>query len=104
MSSTPAERSLRARLAAHESWGRTPSAQRTARTAPGRDALMQRFLTEADGDPARAESLRKAYYSRLALRSAQSRRRAREARENAAILDQAADDADKALGDAGSAA
>ena len=48
---------------------------RTARTAKARKALEDKFLAEADGDPVRAESLRKAYYARLALKSAQARRR-----------------------------
>lgn len=79
------ERSLAARAAAHESWART--ADRSARTAPARAALLARF--EAEVDPLgvlppderarRAASARKAYYARLALKSVQSRRRARSA-------------------------
>jgi len=71
------ERQLAASIAAHESWANTPD--RSARTAPGRRALDEKFLAQADGDPTRAEHLRKAYFQRLALKSAQSRRRAREA-------------------------
>ena len=70
---TPELRTLRARIAAHESWGRTTD--RTARTANARKALDDKFLAEADGDPKRAENLRKAYYTRLAFKSAQARRR-----------------------------
>ena len=73
---TPAEKRLAAQVAAHESWAATPD--RTARTAPARAALDQKFLDAADGDPVRAEHLRKAYFGRLALKSAQSRRKARE--------------------------
>ena len=51
---------------------------RSARTAKARAALEQKFLDEADGDPIRAEHLRRAYYKRLALKSAQSRRKAQE--------------------------
>jgi hypothetical protein len=40
-------------------------------------------MAEAGGDPVRAEHLRKAWYARLSLRSAQSRRRARENTEAA---------------------
>ena len=69
-------RSLSARVAAHESWART--ADRSARTAPARAAMWQKFLDEAAGDPIRAEHLRKAYYGRLALKSAKSRRKAKE--------------------------
>ena len=47
---------------------------RSARTAPARAALAQRFLDEAGGDPVRAEHIRRAYYARLALKSAQARR------------------------------
>lgn len=69
-----AERKLAAQIAAHESWAQT--VDRTARTAPARAALDQKFLTAADGDPVRATHLRKAHFARLALKSAQSRRKA----------------------------
>ncbi len=76
-------RSITASIAAHESWARTPN--RSARTAPARAALMAKFETEVDPegtlDPReraiRAEHLRKAYFQRLALKSA----KARQARE-----------------------
>jgi hypothetical protein len=42
---TPASRSLQARIAAHESWART--ADRAARTAPARAGLDARFQREA---------------------------------------------------------
>jgi hypothetical protein len=71
------ERQLLARIAAHESWAQTEN--RAARTAPARAALDQKFLEKAGGDPVRAAHLRKAHFARLALKSAQSRRRAREA-------------------------
>jgi hypothetical protein len=70
---TESEVSLQAKIAAHTSWANT--VDRTARTANARRALEDKFLAEADGDPKRAESLRRAYYSRLALKSAQARRR-----------------------------
>jgi len=63
------------RIGAHMSWANTPD--RSARTAPGRAALDQRFLDEADGDPKRAEHLRKVYFQRLAIKSAQARRERR---------------------------
>lgn len=72
-------RSLVASLAAHESWANTTD--RSARTAPARAALMARFEREVDPEgtlePAerarRAEHKRKAYYQRLALKSAKAR-------------------------------
>jgi len=80
--SDSADRRLIARLAAHSSCAQT--AVQTARTAPARAALLLRF--EDQGDPnrqlvpgerrKRAENARKAYYTALALKSAQSRRRA----------------------------
>ena len=73
---TSAERTLRASIAAHESWAATTD--RAARTAPARAALDRKFLDAADGDPVRAEHLRKAHYQRLALKSARARRLARE--------------------------
>ena len=69
---TPAEQSLRGQLAAHKSWFNT--LDRTARTANARNAFEEKFLAEADGDPRRAESLRKQYYAQLAFKSAKARR------------------------------
>jgi len=86
---------LAGQLAAHESWAKTTD--RAARTAPARAAADAKFLAQADGDPVKAQHLRKAFYARLSLKSAQSRRRAGEARETAAVLDHEADDAEKAL-------
>jgi hypothetical protein len=62
-----------ASIAAHVGWANTED--RTARTAPGRAALDQKFLDQAGGDPVRAEHLRKAHFLRLALKSAQARRK-----------------------------
>jgi hypothetical protein len=78
---TPAERSLRARIAVHTSWAQTTD--RAARTAPARRAAVQRFERQVDPDgtlkPAerrrRAEQAMRAHMARLALRSAQARRR-----------------------------
>jgi len=66
------ERQLIASIAAHTSWANTSN--RTARTAPARAALDAKFLAQADGDPRRAASLKKAYFARLALKSSQARR------------------------------
>lgn len=71
------EASLAASALAHKRWGQTKD--RNAATAPGRAAFEQRFLDQADGDPVRAASLRKAYFADLALRSARVRRARREA-------------------------
>jgi hypothetical protein len=76
-----AERTQAAKIAAHESWARTED--RAARTAPARKAADDRFERQVDPDgklpPAeraqRAEHARKAYFARLALKSAQARRR-----------------------------
>ncbi|MGV9676363.1 hypothetical protein ACWDSJ_13870 [Nocardia sp. NPDC003482] len=79
--STPSERALQARIAAHESWAKTPD--RAERTAKARAAMASKFerLVDPDGllSPEerayRAEQLRKAHFTRLALRSAQARRK-----------------------------
>jgi hypothetical protein len=71
--STTAERRLRAQIAAHTSWANT--ADPTARTANARAALEQKFLDLAGGDPVRAQHLRKAHFAKLALKSAQARRK-----------------------------
>lgn len=76
-----AEHSLASRFGAHASWGNTTD--RAARTAPARRALEEKFERLADPDGVlspgerakRAESLRKAHYTRMALKSAQARRR-----------------------------
>lgn len=83
MACTPSERALIARLAAYESWARTTDP--AARTAAARKAQLDRFEREVDPDgtlpPAerarRAEARRKSYYTRLALKSAQARRKAK---------------------------
>jgi hypothetical protein len=82
---TPAERTLRSRVAAHKSWENT--ANPTARTAPGRAAFLDRFERQVDPDgtlpPAirakRAEHARKAYFLALALKSSQARRKGKAA-------------------------
>jgi hypothetical protein len=74
-------RALRGRLAAYESWAKTED--RSARTAKARMAALERFEREVDPNnelgPAerakRAEFARKAHFTRLALKSAQARRR-----------------------------
>ncbi|MAU81884.1 MAG: hypothetical protein CME34_08435 [Gordonia sp.] len=78
--SPQSERSLIASLAAHESWAKTPD--RAARTAAARRGLEDKFEREVDPNgvlpPAerakRVANARKAYYARLALKSAQARR------------------------------
>lgn len=72
MSTSDSELSIAGRIGAHQSWANTTN--RTARTAPARAALDAKFLAEADGDPVRAAHLRKAHFSRLALKSVQARR------------------------------
>jgi hypothetical protein len=85
------DNSLLSTIANHESWAATED--RPARTAPARDAFRDRFVQEARarfGDlPAdelarRAEHLRKAFYGRLALKSAQARRARKQAGGDAA--------------------
>jgi hypothetical protein len=78
---TGAERRIAAQIAAHESWAQTEN--RSARTLPARNALLDKFEKQVDPDgtllPAerakRAENARSAHYRRMALKSAQVRRR-----------------------------
>ena len=80
LSLTPAQRSLRGRLAAATLWANT--ADPSARTAPARAAFLDRFERQVDPDGAltpeararRAEHARKAHFARMALRSAKARR------------------------------
>lgn len=77
----PSLRSLRARTAAHASWANT--SDRTARTAAGTRALLDKFEREVDPDGTldpteraqRAASARKAHFTRLAYKSAAARRK-----------------------------
>lgn len=79
---TPEDRVLRARIASHTYWSTVTD--RTAATAKARQAALDRFEREVDPDgtldPAvraqLATSARKAHFTRMALRSAQARRRA----------------------------
>ncbi len=77
----PTERTLRARLGAHQSWANTTD--RTARTEAARRAAESKFTKEARLKhpeateaqiAAAAESLRKAHFTRMGLLSAQARR------------------------------
>jgi hypothetical protein len=83
---TPAQRSLRAKLAAHTSWANT--SDRAARTAAARKAANERFARQVDPDGTlppheraeRAENARKAHFTALALRSTRARQRHRTGR------------------------
>lgn len=78
---TPEEHRQYGRIGAYKSWASTED--RPARTAMARRSFDQRFEREVDPDGVldpderarRAEMARKAYFSRLALVSAQARRR-----------------------------
>lgn len=89
--STPEQRRLAAEVAVHTSWANTKD--RTARTAPGTKAFMDRFERQVDPDgemdPATrakaAENAKKAYFKALALKSLKVRRqRAAKNRDTAA--------------------
>jgi hypothetical protein len=76
---TPSERSLRARLAAHALHAQYDSRELTR---PGRDKFEQRFIDEVDPErmlpeaerQRRVDHARKAYFTRLAMKSAQARK------------------------------
>lgn len=78
----PADRTLRARLAAHSQWAKEKDP--TARTAKARAAAEERWLKAArelhpDGDDAliqrAAEHLKKAHFARMGMASAAKRRK-----------------------------
>ena len=81
MSLTPEQRAMRASIAAYTQWAK--ESDPTGRTAGARAAFMERFEREADPDgvldPAerarRAEHLRRAYFTRLALASSRARKK-----------------------------
>lgn len=82
---TPEQRVMRARIAAHTRWSTTGN--RSAATEPARRAFADRWerLVDPDGvlDPderaQRAENAKKAHFQRMALKSAQARRKRRHA-------------------------
>lgn len=90
---TSRERKLQAKAAAHESWARTTDP--VARTRAARETFLDRFEREVDPDglldPAdrarRAAHARSAYFARLALKSAQARRKAKAARGPSSTVD-----------------
>jgi hypothetical protein len=75
------ERTLIARLAAATRWAHEPD--RVQALEPARRGLLDKFEREVDPDRSltpeerakRAESARKAHYARMALKSAQARKR-----------------------------
>jgi len=77
----PAERSMIASIASNEYWATVPD--RTARTEACRRAANERFerLVDPDGTlppeerAKRAECARRAHFKRMALKSAQARRK-----------------------------
>lgn len=83
VSHDPTERALASRIAACDRWANTPD--RAAATEPARRGLLARFEREVDPDGTlppterarRAELARRAFYARLALKSAQARRKAK---------------------------
>ena len=76
---TPAQRSMRASLAAHTRWSREPD--RAAATRPALDGLMAKFELQVDPDGAldpadrsqRAASARSAHFKGLQLKSSRTR-------------------------------
>lgn len=84
MTLTPGEVRTAQSAGALKSWARTED--RSARTAPARRALLDRFERQVDPDgelspqerARRAETARRAHMKELALRSAISRRLAKE--------------------------
>jgi hypothetical protein len=79
---TPAERSLRASLAAHTRWANTSTAERLRQADRGHAALLAKFATEVDPDgamtPEERDKLARnryaAHMKRLALASSRARR------------------------------
>lgn len=103
-SNDPVVRALVARTAAHARWAQVSDPN--AATAPGRTAFLDRFEKQVDPDGTlpvderarRAEHARKAYFSRLALRSKQARRKAAQLATEAAAADAELDAATDSYG------
>ncbi|WP_204342784.1 hypothetical protein [Micromonospora terminaliae] len=83
----PDVRRMAGRIGGHMSWANTPD--RAARTAPGRQAALDRFEREIDPDGTmdpverarRADCLRRAHMARLSLKAAQARKAAAAGRQ-----------------------
>ncbi len=79
---TPAERSLRASIAAHTRWANTSTAERRRQADRGHAALLAKFAAEVDPDGTKtpeerdklARNLYSAHMKRLALASSRARR------------------------------
>ncbi len=79
---TPAERKLRASLAAHTRWANTPTAERRRQADRGHAALLEKFAEQVDPDrklsPEDREKLARnaytAHMQRLAFASSRARR------------------------------
>jgi hypothetical protein len=104
MSNIPSsERSLIGQIAANTRWSTVQN--RSAATAPARKAFEKSFdqLVDPEGvlTPSEraklVENARRAHFQKLALKSAQSRRRAKDARAQANRLDLEADQAESAI-------
>ena len=80
---TPAERSLRASIAAHTRWANTRTAERKRVADRGHAALLATFAAQVDAEGTLPEAERqtlarnayRAHMKRLALRSSQARRK-----------------------------
>jgi hypothetical protein len=78
---TPAQRIVRARIAAHARWAKEPD--RLAATAPGRRAAFEKLLDEVDPERTlpeaerlkRARNAQKAQLERIRLAASRKRRR-----------------------------
>jgi hypothetical protein len=68
MPMTPAQRSLRAKVAAQARWARLTPEQRRQQTQPARDGFARRFDTAADPERART-----AHMTGLSLKSSRQR-------------------------------
>ena len=95
MAPTPAERKLRAQVAAQRRWAKTSPEQRRSSMDGARQAWLDRLADEADPDhewpeherQRAARQLMSAHMKAIALKSVRARRRAREATAQAERAD-----------------
>lgn len=93
----PGDRSLAATIASNTKWARLRRHERRAETTPARTAFDARFDKQVDPDgllppderALLAANARSAYFARLALKSAQARRRNRQAQAERAPREEA---------------
>ena len=71
------QRQMAGRIGGNTRWSKIPQSERAAETLAARTALEDKWLREAEGDPARAANLKALHYARMSAASLKVRRKPR---------------------------